>query len=238
MTPTDAPPPASPVSTPRRSVDTRIGDNTSYGEILRGRPHSAARPPLNIDISIVEICTFFPSWFINPLVILRAMRNGFTRNTLADLQIGVVGRTSAGDRKKTEDRLQQQISRGRKLEQGSEARWDTASYIQRVGLQNDLTANAWKQREEYGPKENAVDWDDVDLVGVAAAVPQANWPAGDDRLLLTRCLEFASANPDLKLSTKHWAWIIQSHLGGVALPLTPAGPNANRDTAAVQRLFV
>ncbi|KAK3671576.1 hypothetical protein LTR78_008498 [Recurvomyces mirabilis] len=237
MTPKDAPPPASPVSTPRRSVDTRIRDNTSYGEILKGRPHSAARPPLNIDISIAEICTFFPSWFINPLVILRAMRNGFTRNTLADLQIGAVGCTSAGDRKKTEDRLQQQISRGGKLEQGTEARWDRASYVQRVGLQNDLTANYWKQRDGYGPKENTVDWDDFELVGVSAAVPQANWPTGDDKLLLTRCLEFASANQGLHLTTHHWAWIIQNHLSGVMVPPAPAGPNANRDTAAVGRLF-
>ncbi|KAM0712239.1 hypothetical protein Q7P37_011333 [Cladosporium fusiforme] len=40
------------------------------------RPPTNVQWPMDIDISIIEICTFCPDWFLNPEAIARAVRNG------------------------------------------------------------------------------------------------------------------------------------------------------------------
>ena len=58
-------------------------------------------------------------------------------------------------------------------------------------------------------------------------------PTGEDRLLLTMCLEFAYNNPGLDLDTSHFEWIVRRNNF-----TTPPGLvlDATHDIAALQRL--
>lgn len=59
------------------------------------------------------------------------------------------------------------------------------------------------------------------------------WPTGNDRMIMTQCLEFARDNPERELDTSHWDWIIASQ------NLTAPPPLANgqhRDVEALERI--
>ena len=102
----------------------------------------------------------------------------------------------------------------------------------RYGMQNDLTANAWDFKHSYDAEFNALEHlGDVPLSALYANVH--NWPTGNDRLLMTQCLEFARQNPERQLDTSHWNWIITSQ--GLAAPPSLAN-GAHRDVDALQRL--
>lgn len=99
-------------------------------------------------------------------------------------------------------------------------------------MQNDLTANAWNFRHSYDPAGNALEHlGDVPLSALYAHVH--TWPTGNDRLLMTQCLEFARQNPGRQLDTSHWDWIITSQ--GLATP-PPLANGQHRDLEALQRL--
>lgn len=86
-------------------------------------------------------------------------------------------------------------------------RWDSNAQIEQLGEEDDLTANIWELRARYLQTDN-MDWSHVPLAPVANSV--TNWPVGQDRKLLTRCLQYAAANPGLNLDTSHWHLIIHS----------------------------
>ncbi|KAK0323716.1 hypothetical protein LTR82_005463 [Friedmanniomyces endolithicus] len=207
-----------------------------YGVRSSGRPPFNVRLPQNVDISMVELATWFPASFMVPTPILRAVRNGFTREELAEMQLRAVNGLDDKSMTTAVNRIQQQISKAGKLEDpGAPDRWNTEAYVRRAGLQHDLTANAWKQKCEYDDKD--AEWTDMKLVEIARAVPTQNWPTGKDRLLVTACLEYAVARPWLELDTTQWAVIIQNHFRDLVLPPAPTAPNTNRDTEAHDRLF-
>jgi hypothetical protein len=55
-----------------------------YLDMHRGhRPSQGLIWPANVDIGLVEICTFCPNWFMLPEPVARAIRNGWTREALA-----------------------------------------------------------------------------------------------------------------------------------------------------------
>ncbi|KAK3620604.1 hypothetical protein LTR56_023317 [Elasticomyces elasticus] len=209
------------------------------GEFLRGRPACHVRMPGGrVDVGMVELNTFFPACFLNPEAILRANRNGFSREQLAEMQLRPVNQFHKTEFTTTVNRLQQQISKAGKLEEPNrQGRWRTEEYVKRVGLQSDLTTAAWRQREQYGNGGSTGRWTDMSLVDIANCVPRANWPVGNDRLYVTACLEFAVANPGRNLTTANWASIIQNDLPTFALPAALTGANENRDTEAHTRLF-
>jgi len=185
---------------------------------------------------MVELATWFPSSFVVPTAILRAVRNGFTRGDLAEMQLRPVNRLDEDEVVTAINRIQQQISKAGKLEDPSKSgRWNTAAYVRRTGRQHDMSTNGWKQKREYDGKD--AQWTDMKLAEIAHSVPRQNWPTGDDRLLITACIEYAVANPGLELSTLEWSEIIQSQFGNFVLPAAPTTANTNRDTAAHGRLF-
>ncbi|KAK1819833.1 hypothetical protein LTR12_005708 [Friedmanniomyces endolithicus] len=207
-----------------------------YGVCSGGRPPFNVRLPQNVDISMVELNTWFPASFVVPTPILRAVRNGFTREELAEMQLRAVNGLDDKSMTTAVNRIQQQISKAGKLEDpGAPDRWNTEAYIRRAGLQHDMTVNAWKQKCEYDDKD--AEWTDMKLVDIVRAVPTQNWPTGNDRLLVTACLEYAVARPWLDLDTTQWAVIIQNHFRDLVLPPAPTAPNTNRDTEAHDRLF-
>ncbi|KAK6384194.1 hypothetical protein LTR65_009766 [Meristemomyces frigidus] len=150
---------------------------------------------------------------------LRAIRNGFKREQLARMQCAAVNNTDYNKRKTTWDRIQQHFSQGGKLHCGTP----------------DAT---WNSEAKYPNGKNAgMEWGDMLLADIASSVPRGNFPRGDDRLLLTACLEYAVDHPELALDTTHWDWIIQNRLQGFEVPPAPRGRNVNRDTVAHERLF-
>lgn len=207
---------------------------SSYLTPHLGTPRRNVQWPENIEISLVEIATFCPNWFHNPEVISRAIRNGWSREGIAKAQLLAEDPATRDDFKTVIDRVQQQISRGCKLLDGQpiKGRFNASGFRSRRGAQNDLTANAWQFRHNYNPSVNALEHlGDMPLSAFYAHVQ--TWPTGNDRLLMTQCLEFAFRNPRRQLDTSHWNWIITSQ--GFAPP-PPLANGQHRDHDALERL--
>jgi hypothetical protein len=198
----------------------------------QGRPSQGLIWPANVEIGIVEICTFCPNWLNLPVPVARAIRNGWTREALAKAQLHALGALGWDEWMRAIARIQKQISSGCKMMDGvsnDKYRHNSQDFRQRHGLQNDLTASAWQFKAEYEPSV-PVQTGHMPLSSLYGGV--VNWPVGGDRLLMTQCLEFARSNEHLGLDTSHWAWIIQSQ--GLTAPPAPVG--LNRDVDAYQRL--
>jgi hypothetical protein len=189
--------------------------------------------PANVDISLVEICTFCPNWFMLPEPAARAVRNGWTREALGKAQLHAVGALGWDEWQRAINRIQKQVSACCKLIDGfsseDRVRHNSQAFRIRHGPQNDLTASAWQFKVEYEPG-TPVQTGHVPLSYLCGVV--VNWPVGNDRLLMTQCLEFARNNEHLNLDTSHWDWIIRSQ--GLTAPPVPA--RLNRDVEAYQRL--
>jgi hypothetical protein len=196
-----------------------------------GKPPRRVQWPMDIEISIVEICTFCPDWFQNPEVIARAIRNGWSREALAKVQVRAEGLTTYDDFKTRHGRIQKQISKGGKLIDGHSDRFNARSFRDRHGPQDDLTADDWLFSHSYDGSRSQEWLGDMQLSALYNNV--VTWPTGNDRLLMTQCLEFALQNPGRQLDTSHWAWIISSQ----NLTAPPALPNGqHRDDEALERV--
>lgn len=205
-----------------------------YLDMHRGhRPSQGLIWPANVDIGLVEICTFCPNWFMLPEPVARAIRNGWTREALGKVQLHALGALGWGEWLRAASRIQKQISAGCKLIDGIPAgkqyRHNSPDFRERHGPQDDLTATAWQFKAEYEPG-TPVQTGHMPLASLYRDV--VNWPVGNDRLLMTQCLEFSRNNEHLRLDTSHWDWIIQSQ--GLTAPSAPVG--VNRDVEAYQNL--
>jgi hypothetical protein len=204
-----------------------------YLALQHGRPSQGLIWPANADIGLVEICTFCPNWFMLPEPAARAVRNGFTREALGKAQSHAIGALGWDEWQRAINRIQKQVSACCKLIDGfsseDRVRHNSQAFRNRHGLQDDLTASAWQFKAEYEPG-TPVQTGHVPLSHICAVV--VNWPTGNDRLIMTQCLEFAKNNEHLNLDTSHWDWIIRSQ--GLTAPPAPAG--LNRDVEAYRRL--
>lgn len=198
-----------------------------------GRPPQGLIWPANIEIGIIEICTFCPTWLMLPEVAARAIRNGWTREALGKAQLHAVGALGWDEWQRAISRVQKQVSSGCKMIDGvsteDKVRHNSQEFRERHGPQDDLTAGAWQFKAEYEPGV-PVQTGHMPLSAIYGDV--VNWPVGNDRLLMTQCLEFARNNEHLDLDTSHWDWIIRSQ--GLTAPQAPVG--LNRDVDAYQRL--
>jgi hypothetical protein len=196
-----------------------------------GRPRRHIQWPLGIEISIVEICTFCPSWFQTPEVINRAIRNGWSREALAKVQVRAEGLTTYEEFKRRFGRIQKQISKAGKLIGGPTNRFNSRRFRDGHGPQDDLTADNWLFSCSYDDNRSPEWLGDMPLSALYNNV--VSWPTGNDRLLMTQCLEFARQNPERQLDTSHWAWIISSQ----NLTVPSALPNGqHRDVEALDRV--
>jgi hypothetical protein len=199
-----------------------------------GKPPRRTQWPTGIEISIVEICTFCPDWLQNPEVIARGIRNGWSREALAKVQVRAEGLNTYKQFETRHGRIQKQISKGGKLIDGQPEsdRFNSQSFRDRHGPQDDLTADNWLFSHSYDDNRSPEWLGDMPL----SALYYNNvvtWPTGNDRLLMTQCLEFARDNPGRQLDTSHWDWIISSQ----NLTAPPALPNGqNRDVEALRRI--
>jgi hypothetical protein len=199
----------------------------------QGRPSQGLIWPANVDIGIVEICAFCPNWFMIPELVARAIRNNWTREALGKAQLHALDALTWEEWLRASARIQKQISSGCKLIDSqfsdNKVRHNSQSFKERYGPQNDLTATAWHFNVEYEPG-TPVQTGHMPLSSLYAGI--VNWPVGNDRLLMTQCLEFARNNEHLNLDTSHWDWIIRSQ--GLTVPPAPVG--RNRDAEAYQNL--
>lgn len=192
-----------------------------YGVQQAGVPHSNAIPPLDIQITILEIMVFFPAWMTIPDVAVRARRNGLGRKQLAKAELHGRNTVITKDTlKRAEDRIQKNISQGGNMFLGrpADGPWDS-SLLEPLGRQNDLTANEWELRGSY-TGNNRTTWGHVLLLPIAQSIPDGHWPKGLDRGLLTMCLEFVlkdikpvnqgGSGFDRRFDTSHWHLIINS----------------------------
>jgi len=242
----DAPPPSGPQQTyiptagaapqlpqPVSAVPPAGANPQRYLALHYGRPSQGLVWPANIEISLVEICAFCPNWFMIPELVARAIRNGWTREALSKAELHAVGSLDWDSWQTATGRIQKHISAGCKLIDGvsseDRSRHNSKDFRVRHGPQNDLTAGAWRFKAQYEPGK-PVQPGHMPLSHVYEGV--VNWPVGNDRLLMTQCLEFAKANEHLNLDTSHWDWIIRSQ--GLTAPPAPAG--LSRDVDAFQRL--
>lgn len=196
------------------------------------RPRRNTQWPMNIEISMVEICTFGPSWFMIPECIGRAIRNGWSREALAKAQLYAEDASTRDPFATRYGRIQKQISQGGKILNGvgEETRFNSDEFRARHGMQNDLTANSWRFKGSY--VKHTEEWlGDIPLKDIYAHV--VRWPTGNDRMLMTQCLEFARDNPERELDTSHWDWIISSQ-GFTAPP--PLASGEHRDVEALKRV--
>jgi hypothetical protein len=223
----------SPRTSGKSAVATRANDPTqTYGNQTRDFPTIEAAPPHNIDIGMLEICTFFPNWLLLPEVAMRAQMNGWTRKDIVEAQLNATDNlrnTSKDGVVKAGNRLQKQYSHGGMAMFEFEGNW-SGSIPEKCGYtgNQDLTANKWhfKSQWEGSNKDNQFKHISLELVYTRVQ----NWPQGADRLILTKCLEFAFANQHLDLDTSHFGWIL--HVLGLA---SGAHLNADHDRAALKR---
>lgn len=184
-----------------------------YGAYETKDPHSNAIPPLDIQITLMEILTFFPAWFTIPDVAMRAKANYWGRKHLAKADVDVRNQPlNAASMKKSEDRFQKDTSHGGKMYFGipDDERW-SQEWVKKIQPYEDMTANMWELRGSY-TKNQRTDWGHIRLLPVAQRVPTDKWPEGMDRSLLTKCLEFVlddfKKNGDRGFDTSHWHLII------------------------------
>lgn len=204
---------------------TKRNSNSEYGAYKADRPPANVAPPLNIDLGLMEICTFLPDWLIIPEVLIRVMRNGADARLLAKIELYAIGQLDILTFDRRRNSLVKQMSNQGKPRFGVPVDWVwSIEYAREAGPENDLTANGWRNPTNQP-------WGAWKLNDIASHVPRENWPKGEDRLLFTQCLEFAALFPEKDLDTSHIPCIVQT-LGLQA----PAGPaNENRDQVAVEQ---
>ena len=183
----------------------------NYGLLLRNRPPVNVQPPAGIDIGMLEICVFFPSWFLLPDVAMRSVLNGWSRRDVAKAQLYATNQLTKANLLTAENRIQKQISEGGKLwcnlDKGD--RWERDKMRERYGLYHDLRADTWKLRCSFDPNQKQVEFGHFRLADIHRSVPVVNWPTGADRLLLTKCFEYDARYPQLDLGTEDIEEIIQ-----------------------------
>lgn len=235
---------AAPTPAPQATAHSiALPPNTGPHRYLRPhheRPPDNVQWPMNIEISMIEICTFCPDWLLNPEVIARAIRNGWNREAIAKAQLYATDELTHDNWLRQNGRIQKQISFGGKLFDNVSIasindggrRFDSEYFRNRHGQQLDLTANAWRLKDTY---QNArVASESIGHMPLSALYNRViNWPSGEDRMLMTQCLEFARNNQQLNLDTSHWDWIIQSQ--NFAAPAAMR-TGVNRDDEALRRL--
>lgn len=193
-----------------------------FAAFQKDRPPFNVQPPLGVDIGLREICVFLPDWLHIVEVIIRLLRNGASRAALAKMQLLPTGELDVVNFTRCKNKIQQQFGESGKLHYAVN-KWDI-THARDEGAENDLTANKWATHRKGGP----VVFEHIKLSDIYSPIPAASFPAGNDRLLLTQCLEFARDNPRLDLDTSHFDWIIQSQ--GLHTPPAPIGRNRDQET--------
>ncbi|KAF7197913.1 hypothetical protein HII31_00627 [Pseudocercospora fuligena] len=190
------------------------------------------QPLLGHTITIVEINTFNPHWNLFDEVAQRSMQNGFKPEHIAIIQLkaGLPPLDEFTKRKVSNKTKKQHSSVGiAHYGAGSDGRWHKER-AEAKGPWDDLTADKWGTHQ-------SITFGHVKLSAIYDPITAANWPAGNDRGVTSKCLEWARANRQQfpNLTTRDWDWIV-TQLGPRAT--TPATPQrfSNLDQEAKDRL--
>ncbi|KAK5175163.1 uncharacterized protein LTR77_000300 [Saxophila tyrrhenica] len=109
------PPPALGMSPRAINTNTPTKTGAVYGGQTRERLSPRVRMPVNIDIGLVEICTFLPDALQIPKVAMRAVHAGWTALDLANAVVEPVDDLTADNIKTARGRFQKQLAKGASL---------------------------------------------------------------------------------------------------------------------------
>lgn len=160
---------------------------------LRNATSASVRLP-QCDIGAVELATFFPNHTQWPAVVLRLIASGWNARDITDVQLHAHGAISAQARTRRNNAIRHQII------DGGNQHFRVHNFTQTV-FQNRITALARPNgvatydASTYAPRganTSIANLTTASLLDVAQGV--VNWPAPEDRGLVTRVIELAIDN--------------------------------------------
>ncbi|KAK1065816.1 hypothetical protein LTR74_007697 [Friedmanniomyces endolithicus] len=207
---------------PAQNLATISNKLTNNGAQLVGKvPHEAQPPLMGRVMTMNEIMLFAPNWLRCPEVALCAIRNGYETSDLVQMFFAPNGPPTTAEKNIAAARIRKHMSDGARLlvlpgvnmTFGPHLTFDARTAKQDLGPQPDLTANEWELRAAYVPGcTRTTDFTHVTLAAFYGngTLPIAAFPTGTAEGVLTKCLRFARSNPQLRLDTSHFDWIIQT----------------------------
>lgn len=234
-----------PITRPQPPIDTPVDKQLN-----------SIRPPLNTGLTPEEILTFWPNWLASPEFAVRMQRNGITARMIVTVHLTASGQLNdAAVNKRLTDNLKKQFSHGGRHYYDCGDHWDVQT-AKDDGPDDDMTAKNWHTREEHvlangvrldgkAPPNSAwwngdvlseptQEWKNMPLTEFFVNVPRAQFPTGQGRGMVTRCLEVVHDDPSyavLNLNTTHCGWLIK-HIqenDPSVNPVLPQDPAKNLD---------
>jgi hypothetical protein len=170
------------------------------------RPPVNVQSPSNIPMSMVEIATFFPNWFQIPKLAARCLQSQWRYRSLAKAQLNATNNLTRANEKPTIDRVKNQFVQGVAefySLQGAVS-FSVIRANHKDAWDNDASSAGWTL-----PANTNLVFQHMALKDIYDHVDRSRWPVAEDRLVLTKCFEFAADHEDLDLDTSHYDWIIQ-----------------------------
>ncbi|KAK5175162.1 uncharacterized protein LTR77_000299 [Saxophila tyrrhenica] len=127
---------------------TPTKSGATYADLTRVRPSVGCQPPpTNINVGMIEICTFYPNAFQIPTVGMRAVHAGWTALDLAKAQLKPVGlHDSKGELDRARGRIQKQLKEGAEVCHGLPEKRAFNGHLVRAehsaGFGSDMTAGS------------------------------------------------------------------------------------------------
>ncbi|KAK4632237.1 hypothetical protein CLAFUW4_02435 [Fulvia fulva] len=220
--------PASPPGLQNYALNRMNSDMRSWAAVTERVPANCVLPR-GVNITLAEICTFFPSALQIPHVACRFMRNRVFVNMLAKLELRAIGLEN--DKKsirQAESRIKEQNTKAGLYQFGPDTngRWNLQRALD-ARAENDLTADHWKLYDGEG-------FQHYDVRSIYGAVPEfQRWPQDMDRGVVTQILEYAKQHESDGYTTRDWSSLVQRH--GFQPPVWPARLPTNGDIEANSR---
>lgn len=182
--------------------------NTGKGQLVWDAVEVDCQLPANLVIGAYELCAFLPNHTQWPAAGLRLHRNGCTSNDVIKMQLHARNRVS-----KANVRFRHQMMRAQVRDNGREffniPKFNITTHKNLLTATSNYTTNNWQPRAKMTKT----------LLGkplVNLAVGVTNMPTGQDRGLLSQCVEYAVQTGQAHLTTMDIPHIVQQQ--GFNLP--------------------
>ncbi|KAK4541805.1 hypothetical protein LTR36_007337 [Oleoguttula mirabilis] len=185
---------------------------------FKAAAHASARLPA-CEIGAVELVCFFPNHTQWPKALLRLIGNGWNTKEIATAQLHARGALSAETHARRNGALRHQVIDGGNLEFGvttftQKTFWGQITDPARVGGVASYDASVYVTRPKYASKPTA-----ASLIDVARDV--VNWPAPEDRGIVTQVIELAVQNglqilsvDDILQTSQHFGFTMPTEAAG------------------------
>ncbi|EME85855.1 uncharacterized protein MYCFIDRAFT_194066 [Pseudocercospora fijiensis CIRAD86] len=220
-----------------RGTVTSQNDNVSKqpvkGSKLRNHVPDNVKLPADMQFTIVEICRFLPKCFHRPIVMERALLNGFDCWTLAEMEMAGFNDYDFKDLHDANERYKHSKASALKILHGTTSQ----KTAQLKGSQDDMTAATWKLKSSYDPNARIRTTEEPKpLRQIYNSVDKL--PTGNDRGVFTACLELWKENeatyPDLTTDDLATLKTVLEDLGTLPV-LDLGGVQRNHDQETLAR---